>query len=242
MLGKVRRILLIIFFAFAFILANAQMSYQLDKSRNERSWFTSINAGYTSYYGNLAVYNYDPILKLKKESKFAIGLTAGKSFNQFFSARFYFTMGGLKAYNNERLIRMDAKMNNYGVQLMVNFTTVITQMDYVPDFYFYGIGGAGMAATKPVIYNIPDDLPLDSLNIATIASAFELNAGLGLSYNLLRNFDVNVELIYHYSLSSELDLISEAKKDSFMHLNGGITYRFGFPGNKGSSAFSRRRR
>jgi len=237
--------LLFFFFALTTIQSKAQMGYQLHKSRNESSWFIGVNAGLTSYNGDLARYNFDPIYKYKEESKFAISLNIGKSLNRYFSARAFYTSGGLKAFNNPKSIRYDAKLNVFGLQILANFNTLISQLEYVPDFYIYGIGGIASVSTKPMLYYISNDslnnTTIDSLNYTTKISSFDLNAGLGISYTILRNFDAYAELVYHYTMSDELDLVTESKKDKFFHTLIGIRYRFAFAGNKGTSIFERKR-
>lgn len=235
-----------LFFIFAFLYSEAQMSYQLHKSRNESSWFVSGSAGLTSYLGDLARFNFDPIYKYKEESKFAFTLAAGKSFNHIYSARVFFISGGLKAYDNPHSIRYDAKLTSYGLQFLINFNTLIGSMNYVPDVYIYGIAGAGSTSTKPMLYHISNDsinnTPIDSLNYAANISTFDLNVGLGVNISILRNFDAFAELVYHYTMSDELDLVVGEKKDAFFHSLIGIRYRFAFAGNKGSSIFGRKRR
>ena len=241
------RILLPLFFILVFISENqAQIKYQLHKSRNEQSWFVSINAGFSSYYGNLGVYNRDPILKLQKESKFAYGLFAGKSFNNIWGARVYYNSGGLKAQNNELQVVYDAKISNYGVQLVVQFNTLIGGMDYIPDFAIYGIAGVGMVNSKPILSSIENEdepsQPIDSLNYETSVSSMTLNLGLGVSYAIFSQFDVNAEIVYHRSMTDELDLYVEGGKDQFVNIRLGFIYRFGFPGQKSTSAFGHKRR
>ena len=241
-----KRGLLILLFAFAVLYSEAQLSYQLHKSRNENSWFISGSLGLTSYLGDLARFNFDPIYKYKEESKFAFTLAAGKSFNQIYSARAFFLSGGLKAYDNPHLIRYDAKLTSYGLQFLINFNTLIGKMNYVPDVFIYGIAGAGSTSTKPMVYHISNDsinnTPIDSLNYAENISTFDVNFGLGVNLSILRNFDAFAEIVYHYTMSDELDLVVGEKKDAFFHTLVGIRYRFAFAGNKGSSIFGRKRR
>lgn len=237
--------LLILFLLGIHISSNAQMKFRQDNSRNENSWFAGVNTGVTSYYGTLGVFNYDPILKIQEESKFAFGLTAGKSLNRYLSARAYITLGGFKAKNNEKGISYDAKLTNYGGQFLVNFSSIFGDTDYIPIFSVYGIVGGGFANSKPVLYSIEeegDDIPIDSLNYTTKISTLEFNIGLGASYEVFNQMDVLVELDYHYTMSDELDLTAEGGKDNFMYIKVGARYRFGFAGTKGSSAFGRRRR
>lgn len=242
---KIKYSLLVLFSLGIHLISSAQMKFRQDNSRNENSWFVGINAGVTSYYGTLGVFNYDPILKIKEESKFAFGLTAGKSLNRYLSARAYFIMGGFKAQNNERGISYDAKLTNYGGQFLINFSSIFGDTDYIPVFSLYGLVGGGFANTKPILYSIEEEgegIPIDSLNYATSVSTLEFNIGLGASYEIFNQIDVLVELDYHFGMSDELDLTAEGGKDKFMYLKAGLRYRFGFSGTKGSSAFGRRRR
>lgn len=224
----------------------AQINYQFDKSRNETSWYAGLNAGVTSYYGNIAMYNRDPLLKIKKESKFAYGIVAGKSFSRFVGARAYFTKGGLQAENGDLQIHYDAKLTSYGGQLIVQFATLIGRLDYVPDYALYGIVGFGLVNTKPVISTIPTEKdpvsqPIDSMNYATQISSSEFNLGLGGSYEIFNQVDANIEISYHMSFSEELDLMPGSGKDHYLYLSIGAIYRFGFIGQRNTSPFSRRR-
>ena len=228
-----------------FLNSMAQMKYRLDNSRNENSWFVGMNAGITTYYGTLGVFNYDPILKIQKESKFAFGIVAGKSLNRYLSAQAYFTSGGFQALNNEKKIKYDASLTNYGGQFLINFSSIFGNTDYIPVFSIYGIAGGGFASTKPILYSIEDEdegQPIDSLNYATKVSSLEFNIGLGTSYEIFNQIDILAELTYHFTMSDELDLTAEGGKDNFMYIKAGARYRFGFGGTKGSSVFGRRRR
>lgn len=245
---NIKWVFLILFFAFAINQTDAQMSYQLHKSRNESSWFGSASVGITSYIGDLARFNFDPIYKAQEESKFAMNFTAGKSFNHIYSAQAYYTIAGLKAYNNPQAIRYDAKLTSYGIQFLVNFNTLIGRMDYVPDIYIYGIIGAGMVQSKPVLYHIStdtiniNDAPIKEMNYTEKVSSTDLNFGLGLNYSALRNFDAYIEMNYHLLLSDEIDLVVLEKRDKYFHTQIGVRYRFAFAGNKGTSIFGRKRR
>lgn len=244
-LNIIKYSLIILFSLGIYLISNAQMKFRQDNSRNENSWFVGVNAGVTSYYGTLGVFNYDPILKIKEESKFAFGITAGKSLNKYLSARAYFTSGGFKATNNERGVRYDAKLTNYGGQFLVNFSSIFGHTDYIPIFSIYGIAGVGFASTKPILYSIEEDgedIAIDSINYTTKVSTLEFNIGIGASYEIFNQIDALVELDYHYGMSDELDLTSEGGKDNFMYIKAGFRYRFGFSGTKGSSAFGQRRR
>lgn len=245
---SIKKIILTVFIILLFsVFSEAQMRYQLHKSRNETSWFAGFNLGMTSYYGSLAVFNRDPLLKLQKESKFAFGFVLGKSFNKFVGARAYYTLGGLKAQNNDLQVIYDAKLNSFGGQIIVQFTTLIGRMDYVPDYALYGIIGAGMLRTKPEILTIPteddpESIPIDSLNYSSQVSSLDFNIGLGGSYEIFDQVDINAEISYFLSFSEELDLTSGGGNDNFLHLSLGAIYRFGFRGHRNTSAFGRKRR
>jgi len=243
---KYRNLFITLLLVLFVLNGKAQISYQLDKSRNETSWFAGLNAGVTSYYGSLAVFNRDPLLKMNKESKFAYGIVAGKSFNRFAGARAYFTMGGLQAENGDLQILYDAQLTSYGGQVIIQFATLIGRMDYVPDYALYGIVGFGMVNVKPEISTIPteDDpvsQPIDSMNYTNQISSSDFNLGLGGSYEIFNQVDANIEISYHMSFSEELDLTPGDGKDHFLHLSIGAIYRFGFRGHRNTSAFSRRR-
>lgn len=243
-----KKIILTVFIVVSFsFFSEAQMRYQLHKSRNETSWFVGLNLGMTSYYGNLAVFNRDPLLKFQKESKFAFGFVAGKSFNRFIGARAYFTYGGLKAENNDLQVIYDAKLTSFGGQFIIQFATLIGRMDYVPDYALYGITGVGMLSTKPEILSIPTEdmpnsVPIDSLNYSSQVSSFDFNIGLGGSYEIFNQVDINAEISYHMSFSEELDLCPGSGNDNFLHLSLGAIYRFGFQGHRNTSGFGRKRR
>mgnify|MGYP005838517733 CR=1 FL=1 len=241
--------LILTFVMLILFLSNAmtQIRYQLDKSRNETSWFAGINAGMTSFYGSLAVFNRDPLLKLQKESKFAFGLVAGKSFNRFLGARVYYISGGFKAQNNDLQVIYNANLNSYGGQFIIQFATLIGRMDYVPDYALYGIAGLGMLSVKPELLTIPTEnepssIPIDTLNYSSQISTFDFNIGLGGSYEIFNQVDVNVEIIYHMSFSEELDLSPGDSKDNFLYLSFGAIYRFGFQGERNTAGFGRKRR
>ncbi len=240
-----KRGLLILFVILLVFESHAQLQLQLHKSRNENSWFVDANAGFNNYYGTLGIYNYDPILKLKKESHLALGINLGKSFNYVLSGRAFYNYAGLRAYNNELRLRFESKMHNVGGQFLINFSSWIGGISYVPDFTVYGIAGAGLVFASPNLYTIPDESTETSDDIlikSESVMAFELNAGIGLSYMIFHRFDAIMELAYHYSMSDELDLVSEGGKDKFLYLKAGLRYRFAFPGIKNTRAFGRKRK
>ncbi len=240
----VKRVFLLLFLFLALHL-HAQMHLQLHKSRNEKSWFVDGCAGFSMYYGSLGFYNYDPIEKLKKESHYSLGINLGKSLNYITSVRAYYNFTGLKAYNIERKIRLDSKMHNFGGQFLINISSWIGGISYVPDFTIYGIAGAGVALTKPSLYYLSTDttdLAHNTLLKSGSAMAFEINAGMGISYQVFHRFDALLELAYHFSFSDELDISADGGKDKILYLKAGIRYRFGFPGIKSTKAFGRNRK
>ncbi|OYT17140.1 MAG: hypothetical protein B7C24_04235 [Bacteroidetes bacterium 4572_77] len=237
-------LLLPIFVLAFFVNTYGQHSLKKDRYRNETAWFVDVNAGITSYIGDWARYNFDPIYKIREESKAAFSINVGKSLNRIFTARVYFTMGGLKAYNNPLSIQYDAKLYNYGAQATLNFSSWIGKLNYVPDFYIYGIAGAGMAISKPLLYHIPTDSLIQTTTTQANASisTLEVNTGLGFSYHFYDNFDAYIELLYHHSFSDELDLKIDGKNDAFFHTLIGLKYRFAYKGYNFNSVFNRRRR
>jgi hypothetical protein len=186
------------------------------------NWGITFNGGFTSYFGDLSIYDADPFNKLKHESKPAFGLLLTKFFTDEVGLSGQFIYGGLKSTYNENL-SFDTDFIEYNVQLRVDLLNLFVDRNNT-GLGLVAFGGIGHLFFNSVKYTYNEG-ETSSSSHRTSAPEFVYLFGGGVNYSFSDRFSVSMDAALRQVQNDKID--NEVRKDNFdfySFINMGFTY------------------
>lgn len=106
-------------------ITRAQLFYDF-----QSGWYLGANAGIASYFGDLSFYDLDPVNKIRHESRFVAGLTAGKSLNQWIDLEMNFDHGGMKGSNQNNDLSFTGNFTELTLNGIISLSRIISNQAY----------------------------------------------------------------------------------------------------------------
>ena len=203
-------------------LANPNMWTGAEKRTLWHDWSVSLNGGYTSYFGDLSIYDSDPANKLRHESKPAFGVMASKFFTDELAVSGQMVYGGLKGTYNENL-SFDTDFLEYNVQLRVDLLNLIFRRNNT-GLGLVAFGGVGHMLFNSVKY-AREEGRVNNYPHRASAPEFVYFAGGGIQYRLSDRFSANLDVAIRQVQNDRID--NEVRKDNFdfySFINVGVSY------------------
>lgn len=174
----------------------------------KENWLVGINAGINSFYGDLSIYDTDPIKKLTQESDPGIGVYVGKQLSRVFTLNLGYYSGQMKGSNDAFQMYFTNKFSELSLLAEINISGIIFPNSYSP-IDIYAIGGIGSFQSHAIKRQITGDalleeIHIDFFNTESNSSSLGLKAGIGLKYKLNEKWSANANATY---MSSGSDLI-----------------------------------
>jgi len=202
-------------------------------------WSISVNAGQTSFFGDLSLYDTDIVGKLTNESGPAFSGIFSKHFNDKFSIGGQLLYGNLKGAN--AVSAFDASVMELNLQGKVNLLNLIIP-DNMSDFDITMYGGIGQFTFKSIQYSLKEAGETSTEDTGT--PEFVYFVGMGLEYKIGDRIGINVDMSMRQAQNDKLDDL--AKNDNFdyySYVSIGVTYYieslFGGGSKKRSGGFGR---
>jgi len=192
-----------------------------EKNRFGDLWSVNINSGLTSYYGDLSLYDTNPVDKLSKESGLGMGLQVSKYFGSAFDLSGQLLFGKIKGHKDELSFR--TKLFEYSLQARVDFVNLLSEKKN-HRFHITGFAGVGhfLFDARMWEYEAGDDNVSEEVSNVPEFVAF---AGGGLYYMLSDNIAVTTDLALRRSQNDKLDNYTKGNDfDYYTYLSVGITY------------------
>ena len=216
-----------IFIAIAVVLSahvfgNPSMWSGAEKRTFWHDWAITLNGGFTSYFGDLSIYDTDPLNKLKHESKPAFGMLISKYFNDDVALSGQLIYGGLKSTYNEKL-SFDTDFIEYNVQLRVDLLNLILRRNNT-GIGLVAFGGVGHMIFNSVKY-AEEDGQLNTYAHRARAPEFVYFIGGGIDYQISDRFSMNLDIALRQVQNDRID--NEVRKDNYdfySFINLGVTY------------------
>ncbi len=197
-------------------------------------WYLGANSGIVSYFGDLSVYDLNPANKIRYESRFVAGLTAGKSLNQWIDLEMNFDFGGLKGSNKSNDLLFTGSFTELTINGHINLSRIIFQQKY-QRFQFYLSGGAGTIffrssksriSDKAYVSSIGKNSSGDKEGSPGIAAVFP--AGILLSFDLGKSLVLTSRFAFRMPDNDLLDAHagSTGINDRYSFTTIGFLYRF----------------
>lgn len=198
-------------------------------------WEINMNAGLTSFFGDLSLYDSDITGKLTKESKPAFSGILVKNINSKFGLGGQLLYGGLQGENASSM-SFEATIIEYNFHFRFNAINLIFP-DNLSNFGLVGYAGAGQFVFNVTQYDARgEDLEIKIHDTGTPEFVYFL--GTGVFYKVTDKFSATADMALRQAQNDKLDDFNKnGNFDYYTHISFGITYHI--DSFKKSNGFSR---
>lgn len=207
-------------------------------------WSVNVNAGLTSYFGDLSYYDTDISGKISNESGFAGGFMITKHFSKMFGMSGLLLLGKLKGGDNQRT-SFNTNIVEYNLQLRLDFIRIIFPHQN-PKFGLEGFAGLGQMWFQSEQFKVNEGNPTPTSYSSQVPELVYF-AGAGMHYHFSKSFAITASVTLRQLQNDKLDmLVKNDNNDYYSYVSMGITYyieskRFRPLKNKARVAHSRKR-
>ncbi len=185
------------------------------------NWSVNLNVGQTSYFGDLSLYDDDPIGKFSKESGLGFGMQITKHINSIFGLSGQLLFGNIKGHKEE--LSFKTKLMEYSLQGRVNLVNLMSDTkDH--KFNLIAFAGFGQFLFDARLWEYDGDYGDDYDEIANVPE-FVIYAGAGICYNVSGNIGATANMAVRQSQNDKLENYQKGNDyDYFTYISVGITY------------------
>jgi len=207
------------------IQANAFGQYQKPPPKITvllKNWSVNVNAGQTSFFGEVSLYDDELSEKLSNEGSWAYGFILSRQMTPVFGLSGQMIWGTLKGANTRS--RFKAEIMEYSLNTTINLVNLL-----IPDndarFFLYGKLGAGQFRFKSTL--VFDDPEKPEIYVESDKPEFLYLIGGGAFYKFNHSFEVNIEATARLVNNDKLDGSNNGKGDNdyYSYISLGITYK-----------------
>ncbi len=186
------------------------------------NWAVNVNAGLTSFYGDLSIYDSEIMEKLKNESGPAMGLIVTKSFNDKFGVSGQFLMGSLKG-ENVKGTSFESSFYEYNFHFRIDLVNAIFPNNNTGlGMNFYA--GVGNFLFKTTKFEMVEGEQKTSVKDTRVPE-FVYFVGLGFQYKFTDKFGINFDMALRQARNDYLDYeVKNGNFDYYTHIGLGLTY------------------
>lgn len=193
-------------------------------------WSINVNAGYTSYFGDLSYHDTEVVGKFNYESKPAFGLMVTKHFDKKFGVSGQLLVGQLIGGDNKNS-SFETDLLEYNIQARLDFIRIILP-GRNPKFGLEGFAGIGHVWFKSKQLRLNEGEPIKSSYQSNVPELV-LFGGIGMHYHINDKFAVTSSLSLRHLQNDKLDqLVKNDDYDFYSYLSIGVTYYIGGKGSQ----------
>jgi hypothetical protein len=218
--------LIIVFIIFAGIAIPQKSDAQGWGGRRKpglwENWSLNLNAGLTSFFGDLSKFDTEIVEKLTKESGPAFSGILTKHINPKFGLSGQLLYGTLKGENNSG-VSFEASIIEYNAHVRANLINLMSP-DNISKFGIEAYAGIGQFLFKTTQY----DLRNSENNVKvknTGTPEFMYFFGAGISYKASEKIQITVDVSMRQAQNDYIDdFVKNDNFDYYSYLNLGLTY------------------
>ncbi|MFU8842882.1 MAG: hypothetical protein ACNA7V_03635 [Bacteroidales bacterium] len=200
----------------------AQSNYQRRTESFWNNWSVNLNAGMTSYYGDLSLYDHDIPGKLKYESLPGGGIIASKSFGHGLRLSGQLLYGRLKGQKAN--LQMQSELVEYNIHLRLNMAELFSGRKDLK-FGLTGFAGLGNFMFNTTLSEIYEGGRKDKIFRSRVPEFVHFMGG-GLSYIINSRMEITSELSVRMFQNDKIDgVVAGHKYDYYSYLSLGITHK-----------------
>jgi hypothetical protein len=206
------------------IQGNAFGQYQKPPSRLSKflkNWSINVNAGQTSFFGEVSLYDDELTEKLSHEGSWSYGFVLSRQLTPVFGLSGQLIMGHLRGANTRS--HFEAEIKEYTLNTTLNFVNLLMP-DNDAKFFLYGKIGAGQFEFKSKL--VFDDPEKKDKYVESESPEFLYLIGGGAYYKLNHSFEVNAEGTARLVNNDKLDGTTNKNDDDYYSfISVGVTYK-----------------
>lgn len=197
-------------------------------------WSINGNAGLTSFFGDLSIYDTDIVSKLSKESGPALGAILTKHINDKFGISGQLMYGSLKGENTAGT-SFESTFIEYNFHVRMQLINLIWPDNY-SGFDVNVYGGLGQFVFNTTQWAQVEGETQESIE-NTGTPEFVYFVGLGLQYDITHKLGVTMDMSLRQAQNDKIDdMAKNGNMDYYTLINIGITYHIeSFKKSKGFS-------
>jgi hypothetical protein len=192
-----------------------------ERNRFGDLWSVNLSTGLTSYFGDLSVYDTDPVNKFSKESGLGFGVQVTKYFGSSFGLSGKLLFGKIKGHKGE--FSFKTKLFEYSMQARVDFVNLLHR-NKEHKFHFDGFVGVGHFLFDARLWEYEGEEGDVSEEVTDVPELVAYVGG-GINYQFARDFALTTDLALRRSQNDKLDNYTKGHDyDYYTYLSVGITY------------------
>lgn len=186
-----------------------------------KNWSVNVNAGQTSFFGEVSLYDDELGEKLSHEGSWSYGFVLSRQMTPVIGLSGQLILGHLRGANTRS--HFEAEITEYTLNATLNFVNLL-----IPDndarFFLYAKGGIGQFQFKSTL--VFDDPEKEDKYVESDSPEFLYLIGGGAFYKLNHSFEINAEGTARLVNNDKLDGTSNKKDDDYYsYISLGITYK-----------------
>ena len=186
------------------------------------NWSVTANAGLTSFYGDLSIYDTDLMKKFSEESGPAMGVVISKYFNDKIGVSTQFLMGGLKG-EDVRGTSFESSFYEYNFHFRVELINTLFPNN-LTGFGMNLYAGVGQFVFKTTKWEMVDGEE-KIYEKHTRVPEFVYFVGTGFQYKFKDKYGISLDVALRQARNDYLDYeVKNGNYDYYTHLNLGLTY------------------
>lgn len=197
----------------------------------KQPWSINVNTGATSYFGDLSIYDINPIKKIQLESGLAFGIIGTRYFNNTYGLSLQMLSGKMCANKDD--VSFQSNFIEYNLQGRVNLLRLFNKYyDTKLNFEVYAGAGQFLYQTTKSVGTGPDSNPsLHKVRVPEFVYFF----GSGLSYPIASCISLTADLALRQCQTDRLDdFVNGADYDYYTYLSFGVSFYIGSIKKSGS--------
>lgn len=197
-------------------------------------WYIGPQIGMVSFFGDLSVYDFDPVMKLTDESGFAWSILGGKAITKTLDARMFYTRGRMKGANPGLDMVFNNKFNEFSMGASLSLNRLIWRNSR-SRFNLTANAAAGIIHYRSIKYRLSDGSYLSSEGYnqqeessGPAKSSIVFPIGMGLGYRLNNHLTLSADVSFRLYNKDVLDsqVGSTGISDRYSYISIGLFYIF----------------
>ena len=188
-----------------------------------RNWELNVSSGFSSYYGDLSIYDNSFSDKLSKESGPAFGIMLVKRLSPEFGFGGQILAGQLQGRKEN--VSMESSILEYNFQFRLNIVRMFskTKLQNLNWDVYAGVGNFLFKSTKKTF--LEGEVITEKHNARV--PEFVYFVGSGISYKINEKISLGIDLSMHQFQNDKIDVTARNSDfDYFSYMNVGFTYYF----------------
>jgi hypothetical protein len=234
--GRIKTIILFSILFFSKFAGTAQYIYPM-----RDGWGIGLNIGLTYFYGDVndnkgRIWNNTPLSGFYyDDKKFMLSGSLSKKISKIWAVRGHLAYGKLKGSDDYLNSYFESTMFSGDLDVTFQFLDYFMARPESSKFKYYLFGGLGLCSYATIRYNMVSNVIENAQGYNTVNGKF-LNytmetigkIGLGIAYQLNKDFQLNFETSLHYINTDNLDAYQSKSValEGYGFMSLGVVYKF----------------